>query len=82
MPEFKDMMADGKKGFVSWWAFSFWIAQSFHLMFMNGFSSWSSAFAEDRAVWAFNVIGFLAFFMVPIAHFITGCKMTKKKFVW
>merc|ERR1712039_1109669 len=78
MPEFKDMMASGKNGWTSWWAFNFWIAQAFHLMYFNGFAFWDTSLAETRAVMAFNIIGFLAFFMVPIAHFITGCNMTKK----
>merc|ERR1712039_549746 len=78
MPEFKDMMASGKNGWTSWWAFNFWIAQAFHLMYINGFSSWITADAESKAMMAFNIFAFLAFFMVPIAHFITGCQMTKK----
>merc|ERR1712039_598655 len=67
MPEFKDMMASGKNGWTSWWAFNFWIAQAFHLMYFNGFAFWDTSLAETRAVMAFNIIGFLAFFMVSIA---------------
>ena len=90
MPEFSNMCASGKKGWTSWWALNFVVAQSFQLMACAGHSTFSDIqylpkyqaiyhmTSKYTAMSVMHVFATLAYFWVGIAHFYTGCKMSKK----
>ena len=77
MPEFSDMISSGKKGWTSWWAFNFTVAQSFQLMACFG-HEFSYGNSKEIAINVMHIIATLAYFWVGVAHFDTGNKMSKK----
>merc|ERR1712048_240870 len=72
------MCASGKKGWTSWWALNFVVAQSFQLMACAGHAAFSDMTSKYTAMSVMHVLATLAYFWVGIAHFYTGCKMSKK----